>query len=80
MMGISSDWSNESDISDILLDEYKNKETSIYFSDISEQIFCPWLELSEDQIPFLVLPCSSSDLLVDKDHLFDTLEVLIEIL
>uniref|UniRef100_A0A915CU87 DDT domain-containing protein n=1 Tax=Ditylenchus dipsaci TaxID=166011 RepID=A0A915CU87_9BILA len=41
----------------------------------SEAIFCPWKELPADRIPELILPCSSSDLLVDKDHLFDTLEI-----
>lgn len=77
---MSPNWSNTSDMSNISSDEYKDKETSIYFADTSEQIFCPWIELSEDQIPLLILPCSSSDLLVDKDHLFDTLEVLINTL
>lgn len=61
-----------SDYSD---DDYREKEISIYV-DAPEQIFCPWIELSEEQIPSLNLPSSSSDLLVDKDHLFDTLEVL----
>lgn len=42
----------------------------------SEDISCPWKELTSDQLPSLDLPCSSLDLLVDKVYLFDTLEVL----
>lgn len=49
-----------------------NRESSL---SIEDEIFFPWIELDESQIEPLVLPSSSSDLLIDGDHLFDALEV-----
>lgn len=49
-------------------------QSQLLYDDPEEKIFCPWLEMPEEKIPPLILPSSSFDLLVDRDHLFDTLE------
>ncbi|KAF7638565.1 hypothetical protein Mgra_00001943 [Meloidogyne graminicola] len=43
-------------------------------SQTSLDIFCPWMELSPENIPILNLPGSSMDLLIDSDHMLHTLE------
>jgi len=43
--------------------------------DEDQQMFCPWAELSPEEIPPLELPGSSADLLIDSSHLMETLEV-----
>ncbi|KAI1727679.1 DDT domain-containing protein [Ditylenchus destructor] len=72
---------NDDDIIKDELFEDQLSETSEDVTDIvvredaGDAIFCPWKEIPKEELPMLNLPCSSSDLLVDKDHLFDALEV-----
>ncbi|KAI6196928.1 hypothetical protein M3Y94_01165600 [Aphelenchoides besseyi] len=44
-------------------------------SAVEREIFCPWIELSRDQIPPLVLPESSVDLLIESELLIPAVEV-----
>ncbi|KAI1700837.1 DDT domain-containing protein [Ditylenchus destructor] len=78
-----SDLDSEND-DDIIKEEPAEDELSEASDDVNDivvredaenAIFCPWKEIPKDELPALNLPCSSSDLLIDKDHLFDALEV-----
>ncbi|KAI1720070.1 DDT domain-containing protein [Ditylenchus destructor] len=77
-----SDLDSEND--DIIKDEPAEDQLSetsedvtdiVGWEDDGDAIFCPWKEIPKEELPVLNLPCSSSDLLVDKDNLFDALEV-----